>query len=310
VSAPVPGLRSATGLRLAAPAKLNLSLAVTGRRGDGRHELVGVMVLLELADELRLLPGVAGLQVEGSEPDLAMPAQPANLAWRGLTAGLATVAPEACLVLGKRIPVAAGLGGGSSDAAAAWRLGRRMRGAQERATDEELADLADLGADVPFFAAQVAAARVSGIGERIEQVAVPADAPREVVLAHPPFGLSTAAVFGELRAADWTGAAAGDEHRSYAGGAVVAPGRNDLLAPARRLRPEITELERLMVAAGTQPRMTGSGPTMFALVDHPEHADAIAARLERGGVRTTRTRLRDQAASIEPIEGVSQKEAG
>jgi 4-diphosphocytidyl-2-C-methyl-D-erythritol kinase len=296
-------------LRLEAPAKLNLSLAVTGRRADGRHELVGVMVLLELADELRLLPGAAGLRLEAVEPSLAVPAASDNLAWRGLMAGHAASAPEASLILTKRVPVAAGLGGGSSDAAAAWRLARRMGGSQERATHAELAELADIGADVPFFAAQVAAARVRGIGERIEQVALPAESPREVVLAHPSFGLSTAAVFGELRVADWSGAAAGDEHRSNASGDAVSQGRNDLLAPARRLRPEITDLERLMVAAGAQPRITGSGPTLFALVDDPEHADAIAARLERGGVRTTRTRLREQAASIEPIEAGSQKEA-
>ena len=74
-----------TPLRLEAPAKLNLSLAITGRRADGYHELASVFVLLDLADRLLLLPGAPGLRVEGSDE---VPLGAANLAWRGLAAGL------------------------------------------------------------------------------------------------------------------------------------------------------------------------------------------------------------------------------
>ena len=274
-----------TRLQLAAPAKLNLSLHVVGKRRDGFHELEGVMVLLELADELLLTPGDGGLRVEpagsGAPRDLA-----SNLAWRGMVAGLGDPPRGLSLALTKRVPVAAGLGGGSSDAAAGWRLGRRHVGAPERAMDADLIELARIGADVPFFAAQVAVARVSGIGERVAPAELPPATGSEIVLALAPFPLPTTAVFAELREADW--------------GRAGSSG-NDLLAPARRLRPELDELIRLAVAAGVEPRLTGSGPTLFAGLDDPERADAVAGRLQRGGVSVLRTRLRAEPASIEDV---------
>jgi 4-diphosphocytidyl-2-C-methyl-D-erythritol kinase len=276
---------SAPTLRLSAPAKLNLSLRIVGRRPDGFHELASVMVLLELADELELTSGRSGLRV--GPPDSGAPAEPAgNLGWLGLVAATGGQRNDLSLALTKRVPVAAGLGGGSSDAAAGWRLGRRRVGASERPTAAELANLAEIGADVPFFAAQVPAARVTGIGERIDPTELPAGTGSEVLLELAPFPLSTASVFAELRETDWG-----------SGGA----GGNDLLAPARRLRPEIDEVVRLMVAAGAEPRLTGSGPTLFALFDDPERADAVASRLERGGVSTLRTRLQNEPASIETV---------
>jgi 4-diphosphocytidyl-2-C-methyl-D-erythritol kinase len=280
-----------TPLRLEAPAKLNLSLRVTGRRPDGFHELDSMMVLLELADRLLLMPGATGLRVEApaGEP---IPTGGRNLAWRGLLAGAGGEPDLACLTLDKRIPIAAGLGGGSSDAAAAWRLGRRWVGADERATDVDLAALATIGADIPFFAAQLVAARVSGIGERVSRIAPPA-ARLHAVLVHPAFRLRTADVFAELRAADWTAADVAAD--------PLEPGGNDLLAPARRLRPEIGDLFRLVVSAGGVPRLTGSGPTVFALVDDEQRAAAIADRLRRAGLRVSETRLRREPASIEAL---------
>lgn len=273
-------------LRLEAPAKLNLRLRVTGRRDDGYHELDTDMVLLDLADRLLLMPGCSGLRVEAA-PDEDVPRAPAeNLAWRGLLTGLEGEPLLACLALEKRIPAAAGLGGGSSDAAAAWRLGRRWRGeddapARDRAV---LEGLSRLGADVPFFAAALPAARVTGIGEVVEPCLLPAEV--EVVLAHPPFSLSTAAVFAALRPDEW--GAAGDEG-------------NDLLPAALRLRPELEEVLRLMAGAGGRPRLSGSGPTVFATTDDPERADHVATRLARAGLRATRTRLRPEQASIEAL---------
>lgn len=275
-------------LRLQAPAKLNLTLSVTGRREDGYHLLDSRMVLLELADRMLLLPGCSGLRVEG-ESGTDLPLDESNLAWRGLVSGLGEEPSVACLTLEKRIPVAAGLGGGSSDAAAARRLGREWRGLPERAADEaDLAGLAAIGADVPFFAACVPAARVTGVGERIEPL--PAE-PAHVVLAHPPYGLSTAAVFAELRPDEWGTAA------------------NDLLAPALRLRPELDDLFALVRRAGGEPRLTGSGPTVFALGDDPQRAAAIVARLVEVGIRATLTRTRDAAASIERISEEDEEQA-
>ncbi|HEY7462839.1 MAG TPA: 4-(cytidine 5'-diphospho)-2-C-methyl-D-erythritol kinase [Candidatus Limnocylindria bacterium] len=282
-----------TPLRTEAPAKINLSLAVTGRRRDGFHELITDMVLLQLADRLLLMPGSSGLRVVG-DTAAGVPLDETNLAWRGLQAALGQVPELVCLTLEKRIPVQAGLGGGSSDAAAAWRLGRWLQHGEARPADAAtLETLGTIGADVPFFGAELAAARVSGIGERVEAAAPPAT--RHVVLAHPPFRLSTAAVFGELRPAEWS--------------ATPEPGRNDLQAAATRLRPEISDVLRLVAGAGGEPHLSGSGPTVYAMSDDPERAAAIAGRLERGGLRATLTRLRDEPASIEQVGEVDPDEA-
>lgn len=273
-----------TPLSLEAPAKLNLSLRVVARRPDGFHLLETEMVLLELADRLLLLPGAPGLRVEAA-PGEEIPLDHSNLAWRGLVAALGGQPDTVCLALEKQIPAGAGLGGGSSDAAAAWRLGRRSSAAPAAVTRDDLALLSRLGADVPFFAAGAAAARVSGIGE----VVTPLDPPSadHAILAHSAFRLSTAAVFGELQPADLA--------------AERADG-NDLLAPVLRLRPEIGDLMRQVSDAGGEPRLTGSGSTIFALTDDAERAAAIAAGLRRTGVWVTETRLRREPAEIVELD--------
>jgi len=278
-SGPLAGTRPVTALRLEAPAKLNLSLRVVGRREDGHHLLESTFVLLDLADRLLLMPGCSGLRLDGEEAG-GIPTGAGNLAWRGLVAGLGGEPDTACLTVEKRIPAAAGLGGGSSDAAAAWRLGRAWRGAPDVANTAELVDLAGIGADVPFFAAGVAAARVTGIGERIERVEPAAS---WVVLIHPPFGLSTAEIFAELQPDEW--------------GRL----RNDLLAPARRLRPELDDLFRLVADAGGDPQLTGSGSTIFSLADDAEQATAVVDRLARSGLRARMARTRMTPAAIEPM---------
>ena len=270
---------SAGALRLEAPAKLNLRLSVVGRRPDGHHLLDSVFVLLELADRLLLMPGCSGLRVDGEGAD-GLPIGEENLAWRGLRAGLGGEPDLACLTLEKRIPSSAGLGGGSSDAAAAWRLGRAWRGIDAAASDDDLAELATIGADVPFFAAQHAAAHVTGIGEAVEGLTPES---RHVVLVHPPFGLSTADIFAELQPDEW--------------GSM----ENDLLAPARRLRPELESLFETVAMAGGEPSLTGSGPTIFSLMDDPQRAQVVAEQIRASGLRVTVTRTRDAAASIERI---------
>lgn len=280
-----------TPLSLEAPAKLNLSLRVVGRRPDGLHLLETEMVLLELADRLLLLPGASGLRVE-AQPDEEVPVDGSNLAWRGLLAAVGGTPDLVCLTLEKRTPAGAGLGGGSSDAAAAWRLGRRASGLSEEATAVDLDALARLGADVPFFAARTAAASVAGIGEWITPLAAPR--PDQVLLAHPGFRMSTAAVFAELRPGDLT------PERSDG---------NDLLAPALRLRPELGDLMRLVSDAGGEPRLTGSGSTIFALTDDDERAASIAATLRRRGVRVEETRLRARPAEIVEL-GEAAQDAG
>lgn len=277
-----------TSLRLDAPAKLNLSLAVTGRRADGYHLLSTRMVLLELADRLLLMPGGSGLRVDGPR-NANVPAAPGeNLAWRGLLLGTGETVPMAMLALEKHVPAAAGLGGGSSDAAAAWCLGRRWTGRAERPDDEAMHGLAGLGADIPFFASRLPAALVGGIGEVVTPDDLPEDGD-QVVLVHPPYDLATGAVFAELRASEWSGG-------------PVPEGHNDLEAAARRLRPELDDVFRLVAGAGGRPQLTGSGPTVFARTDDRARAEAIAARLDRAGLRAAVTRLRREPARIETFD--------
>ena len=282
-------------LTLDAPAKVNLSLRVVGRREDGFHELDSIFVLLDLSDRLLVMPGCSGLRVTDPDgapvPDVPVRAEE-NLAWRGLAAGLGGSPDDAlaCLTLEKRIPAAAGLGGGSSDAAAGWRLGRRWAAADEHADDSQLAGLAGIGADVPFFAAAVPAARVTGIGERVAPLS--AATGQVLLLVHPSFGLSTRDVFAAARPGDWSA------HAPSSVREALDEGRNDLLPAARRVRPELDDLVALVVAAGVAPRLTGSGPTLFAVLDDPERGAGTAARLARAGVRATTCAMRPAAASI------------
>jgi 4-diphosphocytidyl-2-C-methyl-D-erythritol kinase len=271
-------------LQLDAPAKVNLSLGVTGRRPDGYHLLATRMVLLELADRLLLMPGGSGLRVE-APPDEPVPTAPGeNLAWRGLLAGVGGPVPMAMLALEKHVPAAAGLGGGSSDAAAAWRLGRRWVQEPDTVDEEQLRDLARLGADIPFFASQQPAAMVTGIGEQVAAMELPQDGDL-VVLVHPGFSLPTAAVFAELRPDDWSGGAVPDGH-------------NDLEPAARRLRPELEDVFRLVAAAGGRPQLSGSGPTIFIRTDDAERAASVAGRVEGAGLQVRSTRLRREPATI------------
>ncbi len=267
-------------LRLEAPAKLNLSLRVVGRREDGLHALDSHFVLLELADRLLLMSGSSGLRVEGRGMG-DLPLGPDNLAWRGLAAGLGGPPDLACLTLEKRIPVAAGMAGGSSDAAAAWRLGRSWAGRADRPAADDLDELARIGADVPFFVSGAASARVTGIGDAIDPLEPVA---LEIVLVHPPFGLSTRAVFDELRPDEW------------------GTRENDLLGPATRLRPELDELFAIVADAGGQPRLTGSGPTAFHVAADADDAASLAERLTRAGLHVTHTRTRSAQPTIEATE--------
>jgi 4-diphosphocytidyl-2-C-methyl-D-erythritol kinase len=279
-------------LTVEAPAKLNLSLRVTGRRQDGYHELESLLVLLDMADRLLLMSGAPGLRIDGpAAADLPLGAD--NLAWRGLLAGLGGEPELACLTLDKRIPVAAGLGGGSSDAAGAWRLGRRRRDAEETAGAGDLLSLSGIGADVPFFAARLGAAMVTGIGEKVEKASLASSGRVFAVLVEGARPLSTAAVFAQLRPSEWSTDGVPLD--------PLAAAPNDLLPAAQRLRPELDDLFRLVLGAGGVPRLTGSGPTVYTLTDDEARSTAVAARLRRAGVRVTETRLRAEPASIESL---------
>lgn len=219
--------------RLVAPAKLTVSLRVTGVRPDGYHLVDAEMVTLDLADELVVGPG-DGLQVEGGS-GLAITAGDDNLVRRALRA----VGRTAEVRLIKRIPAGGGLGGGSADAAAILRW----------AGCDDLAVAASLGADVPFCL-RGGRARVTGIGDEL----TPLPAVDAVyTLLTPPFGVSTPAVY---RAWDELGGPTG--------------ARNDLEAAALVVEPRLAAWrETLAEATGREPVLAGSGSTWFVEGAYP-----------------------------------------
>lgn len=270
--------------RLHAPAKVNLGLRILARRPDGYHELESLFAVLDLADELTLeiaradAPSVT-LRVE--PPGTGAPADASNLATRAAELFLAEtgLALRVAIALEKRTPVAAGLGGGSSDAGAVLRaLDAFAPGALP---PERLSKLAlRLGADVPFFLAP-RAAWVRGVGEHI----VPARGLPELplVLASPGEPLSTREVFRvydvlhpETRQ---TGMSPPDLSRLLADPAALgALLHNDLESAALRLCPAIRRLRGELTARGALAvGMSGSGPTLFGVFSSHAAARAAAA---------------------------------
>jgi 4-diphosphocytidyl-2-C-methyl-D-erythritol kinase len=258
-----------------APAKLNLCLYVGPRRQDGLHEIRSLFEPLELADELRI--GEARndeVICEGIDgPDLTAAALAAlrEHGWDG---------PPLRIEVTKRVPVAAGLGGGSADAAAVLRLGMGdVEGLRSIA--------AELGADVPSQL-QPRPCLVAGAGEVIEPAPVPAE--HAVVLIPQPEGLATAEVYAE---ADRLGSPRGEAElealRRQLRDAVDTRESplsypehlvNDLQSAAISLRPEIeTALRALEESGAAHAMVTGSGPTAFGLYPTRARAEAAADEL-------------------------------
>ncbi len=183
------------------PAKLNLFLAVTGQRVDGFHDLVSVAAPLDFGDELRAVPAQAGFTLACDDP--AVPMDDSNLILKAAQAFVAATgwAGGADFSLTKRIPVGAGLGGGSSNAVAALRALNRLAGGALAAP--QLAEVATaLGSDCPLFLAN-APVIMRGRGERL--AALPAAAAarlrgRRVLLFKPSFGISTPWAYGRMAA--------------------------------------------------------------------------------------------------------------
>jgi len=267
-------------LQLYAPAKLNLCLYLGPRREDGLHELCSLFEPLALADPVEVTERAPG------EPDevVCRGVEGENLAARALAALRARGwgGPPLRVEIEKRIPVAAGLGGGSADAAAVLRLARGE-------VNDLAALAAEIGADVPSQL-EPTLALVAGAGESVERL--PEPAPHAVVLLPDGGGLSTAEVFAE---ADRLGLGRDSEELAelasrlrVAAGAGASPLSfaellaNDLEPAARSLRPEIGEaLEALREAGAPLALLTGSGPTAFGLFDDLAAARAAAQRLDR-----------------------------
>ncbi|MFM2105059.1 MAG: hypothetical protein RL338_91 [Chloroflexota bacterium] len=303
-----PLRRLAPVVRLA-PAKVNLTLAVVGRRPDGYHALHSVFVPLELADRLSLAPAPGGrdtLHVAGPDgapaPDVGPPDR--NLVIRaiartreavglGWAAALpAGPAPALAARLEKRIPVAAGLAGGSSDAAAAIAGALEMWGA-ELPLEDRLRIGAAVGSDVPFFLAAdpPAAALVEGRGEVVTPLrGIVGGPPAGVLLVTPRIAVGTPEVFAAYAAGTRPAGAASrttSEHlaaelarglapRALVDRAGVLAAANDLLPATLALFPALVPFRRaLMRLLGRPVGQSGSGPTCVVL--YPSLDEAVAA---------------------------------
>jgi 4-diphosphocytidyl-2-C-methyl-D-erythritol kinase len=247
------------------------------------HELCSLFGSLDLADTVTAEPAKRdSVRCPGVEGE--------NLAARALAAyraaGPEGALPPLAVTIEKRVPVAAGLGGGSADAAAVLRAADRLA-PSPLGPDRLRSVAAAVGADVPSQV-EPRHAVVTGMGEVVEPVALPA---LELVLVPSRRGLSTAAVYAEL---DRLGGGRGNlepaEVRAAAGAGSASELadalENDLEAAALSLRPELEEARAaLLDAGGLGAMVTGSGPTVFALFAHAAGADAAAAAIP-GAIRT------------------------
>jgi 4-diphosphocytidyl-2-C-methyl-D-erythritol kinase len=282
-----------------APAKLNLTLEVVGRRADGYHLLDSLVAFTSYGDTVTAAESDGMSLIMDGPFGAVLAADPAdNLVLRAgrLLAAEAGIVPRAALVLTKRLPIASGIGGGSSDAAAAllalaelWRL---------TPAPEDLVRLAlTLGADVPVCLAG-RTTRLEGIGERIGPA--PALPPCPLVLVNPGIGLPTPQVFrarqgGFSAGAGPDGVLAESPADARALASTLARFGNDLTAPAIALLPVIgTVLAALAATPGCLlARMSGSGATCFALFAEDTQAEAAAPTIAAAhpGWWTIATRL-------------------
>ena len=259
---------------LLAQAKINLALVVGPRRSDGKHELVTVYQRIDLADRVELV-AAAALEVEGFEPDTLVRSALARLAER------AGVEPRWRVQIEKLIPVAAGLGGGSSDAAAALALANATL--PEPLSEAELSQVArSIGADVPFFLTQ-GPQLGEAEGAELRSLALPQDYALLLLLPEGARKSSTAEVY---RAFDERQGALDFERR-----------RSMLIETLARLRcaPDLASLpphdlassplsERLLALGAFRADVSGAGPVVYGLFEDRDGAASAAERLANVGV--------------------------
>lgn len=279
-----------------APAKVNLALHVTGRRDDGYHLLDTLVVFTEVGDTVSVAAAEQdSFTIQGPFAGL-LDDEADNLVLRArdLLRSLYGDLPPVAISLEKNLPVASGIGGGSSDAAATLRALMRLWGI-ELSADALAAAALRLGADLPMcLYARTLVAR--GIGEEIEPVeGIP---PLHMVLTNPGVAVPTPAIFRALASRD------NPPLPRLAGAKALfdwlAATRNDLEAPARALATEIGDVLSALSASGAAlARMSGSGATCFGLFNSPAEAEAaasaIAAQYPAWYVTATRTIERARA---------------
>lgn len=281
---------------LRASAKVNLVLEVLGKRPDGYHELSTVMQAVDLFDRLTV-EAAATITLETSEP--ALPTDDRNLVVRAarLLQEAAGTEAGARIVLDKRIPLAAGLGGGSSDAAATLLGLNRLWGLRWRR--ERLVELAvKLGMDVPFFLGR---GRALGTSRGEVLAALPGVGGYALVLVNPGVGLSTQEVYGRVPPG-WRAESDGtrrmlDALKKRNVVRVAGALTNHLEHWVEPAMPVIGRMKAALLAAGALgAAMSGSGPTVFGLARSLDQARQIQRRVNRGGWSAWAVRTNSGAA--------------
>jgi 4-diphosphocytidyl-2-C-methyl-D-erythritol kinase len=269
-----------------APAKINLTLEILGRRPDGYHELRSLVAFAQdVGDVVALAPGnSSGVEATGPFAGDISGSNLVEKAIAAFTAKARSTAPNR-LSLVKNLPVASGIGGGSADAAAALRL---LSSVYPEVSERDLSTMARaLGADVPVCV-RARAVIMTGVGETLEEIALPHDL--YAVLANPLVSVpanKTSQVFATLGAAALTGAPSNEPTPCFSSVPdVVAYAKargNDLESPARALLPIIgTVLSELQQLEGNLlAQLSGAGPTCFALFKSKREAEAGASALRQ-----------------------------
>jgi 4-diphosphocytidyl-2-C-methyl-D-erythritol kinase len=282
-----------------APAKINLRLRIVGRRGDGYHLLDSTVVPIDLYDDVHIrldraaLPSVA---LDCEPPDMA-PAGADNLAARAAAWFMEQTGTTArvCIGLVKRIPAGAGLGGGSSDAAAVLRALNALLGEPIR-PHELIASSLALGADVPLFVFG-RPARMTGVGEILEPWSGAPRAPLVVAFSGTP--LRTAAVYAKYDDLLTMSAPMGTIRASVRE-PLPTMLENDLEAAAFHVQPGLLSLKRRLCALGAEGAlMTGSGSAVFGIWRHWDDAWTAAERLRMAGVWARVVRVLERAPAVE-----------
>jgi 4-diphosphocytidyl-2-C-methyl-D-erythritol kinase len=279
---------------IAAHAKANLFLRVLSRETSGYHGLETLFVLLELADSLTAERTAEGIELEVEGADLG-PVEH-NLAYRAAAVVLDATGRRfgVRLRLVKRIPVSAGLGGGSSDAAAALHAVNALAG--NPIPQHEILQLAaQLGSDIPFLASGAPLALAWGRGERMFRLPPPPAAP--VLLVMPSFGVSTPRAYELLdQGRDWSrarGPVVLEAEAFGSWGGIARLGGNDFEVPVFGREPQLRALyERL---CGTRPllvRLSGSGAALVGIYRSERDRDAAASEIGERNQRLTRTATR------------------
>ena len=283
------GSFSVAALSIFAPAKLNLFLAVTGRRADGFHDLVSVAAQLSFGDTLRIEPA-EDFSLACDDP--AVPTDETNLVLKAARtfASASGWKGGAKFTLAKRIPMGAGLGGGSSDAAAALRGLNQLAGPNHSLSPAALAAIAaQIGSDCPLFLHDGPVV-MRGRGDRIAPLSADAVrrlSVRRVLVFKPAFGIATPWAYARLAAtapASYLAAAEAEARLTAWLGEPAAPAEkllfNTMEPPAfAKFLALPVLLEQLRATFGLQPRMSGSGSACFALLREDSEAGPVVAAI-------------------------------